>query len=222
MQAKNLPAPPQATQIWMSFLFYLYNLTCIETKHIYTQETLYWVHQFRKGSSLVHLGMFKTTCWSSNWDSDEKSSKISFSFEQLKVKEEMEEQKTLNTPLGSLTKRKRSLPIFVFWQSLPFLSIPCVCNVWKFKRGMRRQMRSKRLSDALVYRVLSFLREMTLETHSSQAWDVELGKGLTAEPWATKRSVSSSIVPWEQQKSVSTDRGVKWDEKQREGEMGKS
>lgn len=56
-------------------------------------------------------------------------------------------------------------------------------------------MRSKRLSDALVYRVLSFLREMTLERHSSQAWGVELGKGLTAEPWATKRSVSSSIVP---------------------------
>lgn len=133
----------------------------------------------------------------------------------------MEEQKTLNTPLGSLTKRKRSLPIFVFWQSLPFLSIPCVCNVWKLKRGMRRQMRSKRLSDALVYRVLSFLREMTLERHSSQAWDVELGKGLTAEPWATKRSVSSSIVPWEQQKSVSTDRGVKWDGKTERGRDGK-
>lgn len=149
-------------------------------------------------------------------------SKITFSCSKEKLKEEMEEQKTLNTPLGSLTKRKRSLLIFVFWQSLPFLSIPCVCNVWKLKRGMRRQMRSKRLSDALVYRVLSFLREMTLERHSSQAWDVELGKGLTAEPWATKRSVSSSIVPWEQQKSVSTDRGVKWDEKQREGEMGKS
>lgn len=45
------------------------------------------------------------------------------------------------------------------------------------------------------YRLLLFFRETTQETHSRQAWEVELGKGLTAEPWATESSVSSAMVP---------------------------
>lgn len=51
-------------------------------------------------------------------------------------------------------------------------------------------------------RQLLLCRETTQERHSRQAWEVELGKGLTAEPWATESSVSSAVVPRERDWSM--------------------
>lgn len=56
-------------------------------------------------------------------------------------------------------------------------------------------MRSEESEECVGYSLLSFFRETTQETLSRQAWEVELGKGLTAEPWATERSVSSATEP---------------------------